>query len=139
MLDLALGAEAGVDLIEVGIDVARMADELPCAFGWEVLEELAEHGSVELAGSGYAEGAVGRGDEAVAEVGVDSEAALEGGVEQADLKSSERSAVSEGEAPRWLEGVADGVDVGDVCGFEDGSADGGEEVGVLMCIKVGYR
>ena len=61
-LDVAVGAEACGDAVEVVIVVAGMADELEGAFGREGVEDLRESGGIEVAGGGDADGAVGGED-----------------------------------------------------------------------------
>jgi hypothetical protein len=64
---LAVGAEAGVDAVEVGVVVAGMGDELPSAF-WHGCEQRGEGFGVEVAGGGDTDGAVGGANEAAAEL-----------------------------------------------------------------------
>lgn len=75
--DLAVGAEAGCDAVEVGVVLAGVADELPCVCRREGVEELAKDGCIEVSCGGDTEGAAGGLDGAVAQVGVGVEVALQ--------------------------------------------------------------
>lgn len=133
-LDIAMGAEAGCDAVEVGIVVTGVADELPCAFG-KVVEELAKDEGVEVTGGGDAEGTVGGEHRAVAEVGAGSEAVLKL-VEERDLHAAEAAAMTEGEGPGLLERVSDRADGALTCHVKQCPADGREEVCVLVGIQM---
>ena len=50
-LDLAVGAKACGDAVEVVIVVAGMADQLEGAFGWEGVKDLRESGGIQVARS----------------------------------------------------------------------------------------
>lgn len=97
-LDLAMIAKSGGDAGEVGIVVAGMADELPCAFFGQMLEEVGQGGHVEVSGSRDADSAVGGGDAAVSEIWIGGELAMEG-VEDAHLQAAECCAVTERQIP----------------------------------------
>ena len=108
--DVAGGAEAGGDGVEVAIVVAGMADELPGAAGHGV-EDCAERGGVEMAGGGDAECAVGGEDAAAANLRQGEEARLQE-AEAAQLEAAKDRALAEGDAPARFEWIADGGDAG---------------------------
>ena len=132
-LDLAVGSEARGDVIEAGVVATRVADELPCAGGGEVREQLAEGGGVEVPGGGDAERAVGGLDRMFAEIVV--EAALKA-PEETDLCATEGGTMAECEAPGLLEGVTYRLDAGLASSLEQGPAYGREEVGMLVRVDV---
>ncbi len=126
-----------MDLIEVRVVIAGVADQLPCPFG-EVLEELGEGGRVEVAGRGDADGSVGGKDGTVGEGEVALEVTLHI-CEQTDLEAAEVGAVTEGETPRLLERIADGVHGRLARDLEQGTVDSGEEVGMFVRVEMGHR
>ena len=107
--DLAMGAEAGDDAVEVAVVVAGVADQLESSFGGHGLQDLAEGFAVEVAGGRDADGSVGGEDTSAANLRLLLEFRFEA-AEEFDLKAANAVAVAEGEAPGLLEWVADGVD-----------------------------
>ena len=57
--DVAMGAEAGGDAVEIAVVVAGMAAELEGSVGGHGVENLVEGLGVEVAGGGDADGSVG--------------------------------------------------------------------------------
>ena len=129
-LDVAMGAEAGGDAVEVAIVVAGMADELEGAFGWHGVEDFAEGFAVEAAGGGDADGSIGGEDMVVADLGLAFEACLEAG-EDFYQNAASAVAVAECEAPGLLERLADGADVVLLGEAEEWAGDGGERGGCV--------
>jgi len=135
-LNVAVGAEAGADAVEVGVVVAGMAADLVSPGGREGREELSEGGSIELAGGRDGDGAVGGEDAAL----VESEAGLEAGAqasEELDGEAARGAALVQRETPRWFKGTAYGSDGGLFGDFEEWARDGGRQMRVLVCIEVG--
>ena len=135
-LDLAVGAEARDNAIEVGVIVAGMADQLEGALGWEGVEDFCKRGGVEIAGGGDADGALRREDLMIADLWV----AIEGGlqaVEEADLQATLEAGVGELLGEYGLEGIADGADVHVFEHTKEWAGDGGEEMCVLVGVHVG--
>src|ERR1700730_14081779 len=108
-LDVAMGAEASGDAVEVAVVVAGMTAEFEGALGGHGMQDFVEGLAVEVAGGGDADGSVGGEDTAAANLGLGFEAGLET-AEDLDQKTASAVAVAEGEAPGLLEGLADGVD-----------------------------
>lgn len=134
--DLAMRPEAGGDAVKVGIVIAGVADELPIAIR-KMVEETAESERVELAGDGDAQGAIAGSDDVVLQIGVRHEGSLES-VEHAELEAAkERSAVPRA-SPAWLERIANSRNGDEPCCLKQGTMDCGEDVSVLMCIKMSY-
>jgi len=86
-LDLAVGAEACGDAVEVVVVIAGVANEFEGAFGWEGVEDLRERAGVEVAGSGDAYCALRGKHVPVADLKVAVKGGLQA-VEKADLEAS---------------------------------------------------
>jgi hypothetical protein len=134
--DVAVGAKAGGDAVEVGVVVAGMTAELVGAGGREGAEECGEGGRGELAGGRDGEGAVCGEDGVHADFGLVFEAGAEW-IEEFKSEAAEGAAVVERGGPMGFEWVADGADVGGVGYVEQGAGDGGEEVCVFVGVDVG--
>jgi hypothetical protein len=137
-LDVAMGAKASGDAVEVAIVVPRMAAELEGALRRHGAEYLVESFAVEVTGGRDADGSIGGEDVRVADLGLLFEAGLEA-AQNFDQKSASAIAMAEGEAPGLLERLADGVDVVLLCEAEEWAEDSREEVGVFVSIEVRDR
>jgi len=106
-LGVARGAQAGAHLVEVGVVIAGMRDQFPCA-GGKLLDERADGGGVECSSAGDADGPI-RGGEALFR-----DDAAAGGVQAAqDIylgNAHQGRAVGGADGPRGLKGIADGMD-----------------------------
>jgi len=138
-LDVAVGAQARGDAVEVAVVVAGVAAELEGdGLRRQGVEDGVQRGLVEIAGGGDADGSAGGEDARAADLGL----AVEAGVkapEEADLEAAQgAAAVERGErdAPGLLEGVADGADACAFGGAEQRARNGGEEVGVFVRVEV---
>ena len=69
-LDVAMGAEAGGDAVEVAVVVAGMAAEFEDALGGHGVKDLVEGFAVEVAGGGDADGSVSGEDVRFADLGL---------------------------------------------------------------------
>jgi hypothetical protein len=135
-LDLAMGAEARCDTVEVVVVIAGMADEFVGSFRREGVEDLGEGGGVEVAGGGDAYSPLRGEDMSVVDLGL----AIEGGfqfVEEADLKAALEVGVGELSGECGFEGVAYGGNFGAFENFEEGACNGREEVCVFVGVDVG--
>ena len=135
-LDVAMGAEAGGDAVEVAVVVAGMAAEFEGALGGHGVKNLVEGFGVEVAGGGDADGSVGGEDVRVADLGLVFEAGFEA-AEEFDLETANAVAVAESEAPGLLEWVTNGADGAAFGDAQQRAGDGREEVGVLVGVDVG--
>ena len=108
-LDVAMGAEAGGDAVEVAVVVSGMAAEFEGALGGHGVKDLVEGFAVEVAGGRDADGSIGGEDVCVVDLGLAFEAGLEV-AEEFDLETADAVAVSESEAPGLLEWVTNGAD-----------------------------
>lgn len=135
-LDVAVGAEAGLDTVEVGIVVAGVAAELEDSFGGKRCEDGGEGGGVEIAGGGDADGPAGGVDVGVANLR-EAEEGGEAAVEDRDLQAAEGASVSEGADPGGLEWVADGADGAALGEVQERTGDGREEMSVFVGVEVG--
>jgi hypothetical protein len=134
--DVAMGAEAGGDAVEVSVVVAGMAAELEGALGGYGLQDFVESFAVEIAGGGDADGGVGGEDVLVVNLGLVFEVGLEA-AEEFHLQAANAVAVIESEAPGLLEWVTDGAD-GRALGYaQERTGDGGEEMSVFVGVDVG--
>src|ERR1035438_7328796 len=133
-LDVARGAEAGADFIEIGIVVAGVRDEFPCA-GGELAEQGAGSGGVEDSGADYGDGPVGGGEAFFCD---DSAAGGLQLAEDVDLGGAgPRGAGCGADGPYRFEGIADGADSGGTGGAEHGAQDCWKHVGVFVGVDVG--
>jgi hypothetical protein len=108
-LDVAMGAEAGGDAVEVAVVVARMAAELKGSLGWNGMQDFVEGFAVEVAGGRDADGGVCGEDVPVVNLGLVFEVGLEA-AEEFHLKAANAIAMVKSEAPGLLEWVANGAD-----------------------------
>ena len=69
-LDVAMGAKAGGDAVEVAVVVAGMAAEFEDALGGHGVKNLVEGFAVEVAGGRDADGSVGGEDVGFADLGL---------------------------------------------------------------------
>ena len=135
---VARRTETRRDLSQVGVVVAGMRDEFPCA-----RRQLTEQGSkcccVEASGGEHADGAVGGGETFFCGD------AAEGGLKPAEegyLRAAKQGGVAgcvrgSVQAPGRLKRIADGSDSGCPRGSQYGAQDGGEHVDVLVGVNVG--
>ena len=108
-LDVAVGAEAGGDAVEVAVVVARMTAEFEGALGGHSVKDLVEGFAVEVAGGRDAYGSICSADMRVADLGLVFEIGFET-AEEFDLETANAIAVAESEAPGLLEWVTNGAD-----------------------------
>ena len=114
-LDVAMGAEASGNAVEVAVVVAGMAAEFERALGGHGVEDLVKGFGVEVAGGGDADSAAGGEDVGVADLQLLFEAGFEA-AEEFDLETANAVAVAESEAPglfEWVTNGADGAAFGD--------------------------
>ena len=135
--DVAVGAEAGGELVEVVVVVAGVDDEFPGAMVGEGGERFGEGLGGEVSGGGDGDGAVGGADLLVGAAHLVEEVGAEVVAEEFEDEAAGTGAVVEGEGPAGFEGVADGSDAGALGDVEEGTGDGGEDVGVLVGVEVG--
>src|SRR5450631_2200552 len=133
-LDVAGGAQASADLVEIGIVVAGVRDQFPRARG-ELTKQGAGGGDVEDSGADNGYGSVGGGEAFFCD---DSAAGGLQFAEDVDLRGAGPGGAGGGaNGPHRLEGIADGADSGGTGGAEDGAQDCWKHVGVLMGVDVG--
>src|SRR5258707_5257810 len=114
-LDVAMGAEASGDAVEVAVVVAGMAAEFEDALGGHGAKDLVEGFAVEVAGGRDADGSVGGEDVRFADLGLVFEMGFET-AEEFDLKTANAVAVAKSQAPclfEWMTNGADGAAFGD--------------------------
>src|ERR1039458_120914 len=131
--DVTRSAKAGADAGEVGVVVAGMGDELPCA-GRQTLEQGTQGGSVEDAGAGHGDGAAG-GDKSFL---VKNPAANRLQPAQgAHLRQPHPRRAMRGTArPFRLEGVADRMDSASTRGAKDGAQNCRKDMRMLVRVNV---
>ena len=105
-LDVARGAEAGADAGQVGVVIAGMGDQLPCAGGYVASRERRVAAS-RVPVPAMANGAVGGGKSFF---GYDAAANRFEPSQSADLEDADQGAPTVARRPRRLEGIADGAD-----------------------------
>ena len=108
-LDVAMGAEASGDAVEVAVVVAGMTAEFEDPLGGHGMKDLVEGFAVEVAGGRDADGSVGGEDVRFADLGLVFEMGFET-AEEFHLKTANAVAVAESEAPGLFEWVANGAD-----------------------------
>ena len=135
-LDVAVGAQARGDAVQLAIVVAGMATELVGPSGRKRVQNLGEGCGVELAGGRDCNGAVGGEDVGVAQLGVRFEARAQA-TDEADGETAHAAAVVERERPVRLEGVADGADSTAIGDLQKRASDGRKEMRVLVRVDVG--
>jgi hypothetical protein len=131
-----MGSEACRDAIEIGVVVARVADEFEGASGWENAEDLRQCCSVQVSSSRDAYGATGRPDAAAGDLRMTLEVLVEA-VEETDLKTALEACVRELLREDGFEGISDRLDGGAFEGAKERSRNAGEEVRVFVGIDVG--
>ena len=122
-----------MSLGQVGIVVARMGDQFPCA-GGKMTEQCIRGGRVEGSGGQNADGAVG-GAEALFR-----HDAAESGLkqpQQVDLgTANEMSGGCGAKTPRRLKGIANGANAGCLGRAQHRAQDGGKHMGVFVRVNV---
>ena len=129
-----MGAQARGDGVEIGVVVAGVADELPCAVG-DGTQHGVQGGAVEVACGGDADCAT-RGEDAVSSNGRRGFKAATAGLERPDKEAATCASTERG-GPARLEGVADAVNTGLLKCEDDGACDTREKMRVLVCVDVG--
>jgi hypothetical protein len=134
-LDVAMGAEAGGNAVEVAVVVAGVTDQFERAFRRQSVQDFVESFPIEVTGCGDADGAVGGENFPTANLRLPFEFGFER-AEKFDLEAAHAVAVAESQAPGLFEGVADSGD-GEAFGkLQQRPADSGEEVRVFVAVEV---
>jgi hypothetical protein len=137
------GAEAGADRVEVGVGVARVADEFPnglrCCWRRHGLEECAESGAYGIGPGGAGGEDANRPGGSGEACGTDTaeEAAVLGAEGHDGGTAKERRSGCGAKRPGGFEGIADGWDSAGAGGHEERAKDAGEKVRVLVGVDVG--
>jgi len=133
-LDVAVGAQARGDAVEVAVVVTGMAAELVGPSGRKRAQNLGEGCGVELAGGGDGDGAVCRSYASFTYLCVGLEARTQA-TDEPDGEAPREAAVVERERPVRLEGVANGADSAAIGNLQQRARDGGKRC-VCLCVSM---
>lgn len=134
-LDVAMGAKAGGDAVEIAVVIAGMAAELEGSLRGHGVQDVVEGFVVEVAGGGDSDGSIGGEDLLAADLGLLFEPGLKV-AEEFDLKAASAVAVAQSEAPGLLEWMADGVDAVLLGEAQQRSKDSRKEVSVFVGVEM---